>query len=224
MSEIQMPGAAGIKRRDLHFFWVLDRSASMTGDKIQSLNHAIRESVPAMREEAGKNPSVNLLVRVVTFGDSAEWQVSAPTPVDQFQYSDVHPDGATKMGAALGLVADGLTAIRGRAIPPVIVLVTDGQPTDNFDEGLARLMATGAGPMAIRIGIAIGDDAKHEPLKKFINNPEYPVLKADNAEMLTQYIKWASTVVTKTASETPGVQAAPPVLDPPKAQDLTEVW
>ena len=33
MAEIQMPGAAGIKRRDLHFFWVLDRSASMTGEQ-----------------------------------------------------------------------------------------------------------------------------------------------------------------------------------------------
>lgn len=147
-----------------------------------------------------------------------------PTPVGQFQHIDVHPDGATPMGAALGLVADGLASIRGGAIPPVIVLVTDGQPTDNFDDGLAKLMATSPGPMAIRIGIAIGDDAKHDPLKKFINNPEYPVLEAGNAQMLVEYIKWVSTVVTKVASETPSVQATPPVIDTPKVQDATQVW
>jgi len=220
MTEIEMPGQAGIKRRDLHFFWVLDASASMTGSKIYSLNHAIREALPAMQAEAALHPEVNLLVRVVTFGYSVKWHVPTPTPVAQFQHLDVQPDGSTPMGEALGLVANAMAGIRGRNVPPVIVVVTDGQPTDNFEDGLAKLMATEYGPKSIRLGIAIGADAKHEPLLKFINNAEYPVLDANNPAAVAACIKWVSTIAVKAASNPRGAE---PIV-PPAVSSGAEVW
>ena len=42
--------------RPLHFIWIADCSGSMSGDKIQSLNTAIREAIPEMRKVALANP------------------------------------------------------------------------------------------------------------------------------------------------------------------------
>ena len=46
------------------------------------------------------------------------------------------------MGKALSMVADELKIppMTPRALPPVLVLISDGQPTDDFDSGLQNLM------------------------------------------------------------------------------------
>ena len=50
-------------KRPLHFIWILDCSGSMQGDKIQTLNFAIKEAIPGMKDEANQNPTAQLLVR-----------------------------------------------------------------------------------------------------------------------------------------------------------------
>jgi len=109
------------------------------------------------------------------------------------------------MGEALKLVADQLRIppMAERALPPVLVLISDGQPTDDFEGGLRALLDLPWGKKAVRIAIAIGEDADREVLARFINNPEVPVLQANNPEALKKYIRWVSTVVLKTTSSPP---------------------
>ncbi|NES20786.1 MAG: hypothetical protein F6K41_18095 [Symploca sp. SIO3E6] len=95
-----------------------------------------------------------------------------------------------------------------RALPPVLVLLSDGQPTDDFQQGLSKLMAQPWGKKAVRIAIAIGQDADESVLQDYIGHPEIKPLLANNPEMLTRYIKWASTVVLKAASSPAGRAAA----------------
>jgi uncharacterized protein YegL len=87
-----------------------------------------------------------------------------------------------------------------RALPPVLVLISDGQPTDDFSSGLNKLMEQPWGKKAVRIAIAVGGDADHEVLQKFIGNPELLPLQADSPDALVRQIKWVSTVVLKAAS------------------------
>jgi len=87
-----------------------------------------------------------------------------------------------------------------RALPPVLVLISDGQPTDDFSGGLQALMNEPWGRKAVRVAIAIGEDADHEVLKQFIANPELEPLQANNPESLIKYIRWVSTAVLKSAS------------------------
>ena len=87
-----------------------------------------------------------------------------------------------------------------RALPPVLVLVSDGQPTDDFDGGLKALMDQPWGKKAVRIGISIGQDVDTEVLQKFIGNSELKPLAANSPEALVKHIKWASTAVLKSAS------------------------
>src|SRR5436309_13969428 len=114
----------------------------MAGAKIQQLNCAIRECIPAMQEEVRQNPECQMFVRVLTFSSGARWHVGQPTPVADFKWADVQADGVTDMGRAMELLADALCveAMGERALPRVLVLSSDGQPTDNFAGGLTKLV------------------------------------------------------------------------------------
>jgi len=87
-----------------------------------------------------------------------------------------------------------------RALPPVLVLISDGQPTDDFEAGLKALMEQPWGKKAVRIAVSIGRDVDDEVLQKFIGNSELKPLNANSPEALVKHIKWASTAVLKSAS------------------------
>lgn len=128
--------------RPLHFIYLCDCSGSMEAQgKIQSLNQAIRQSLPGMAAVARDNPEARVLVRVVRFADRAAWHIATPTPVEELQWVDLQARGVTAMGEALELVAAELRSppMEQRALPPVLVLISDGQPTDDFEAGLDSL-------------------------------------------------------------------------------------
>jgi uncharacterized protein YegL len=170
--------------------------------KIQALNTAVREAIPHMRKVAEDNPNAQVLVRAVKFSNGAQWHISQPTPVADFAWTDLTAEGETDMGKALQLVAEQLKMppMSERALPPVLVLISDGQPTDDFESGLRALMDQPWGKKAVRIAISIGRDADPEVLQRFIGNPELKPLAANSPEALVKHIKWASTAVLKSAS------------------------
>ncbi len=197
----ELPGGS-LATRPLHFIWILDCSGSMSIDgKIQGLNYAIRNAIPYMQKEADDNPYANVLVRAIKFSDGAIWHVP-PTKVQDFKWDDLSAAGFTDMGLALTMVARELKipSMSDRALPPVLSLISDGQPTDDFDAGLKALLEQPWGKSAVRVAIAIGQGADEETLRKFIVTPEIPVLRANNLEQLVIYIKWISTTVLKSVS------------------------
>lgn len=193
---------AELAKRPLQFIWIVDCSGSMQGKKIGELNFAVREAIPAMQEVAKENPNAEVFVRVLRFADGAQWQVSQPTKVEDFKWTDLLAKGVTDMGHAMSEVAKALSMknMPDRGLAPVLVLVSDGQPTDDFGSGLKELMAQPWGMKAVRIAIGIGDDVDEEALVKFIGNSEVKPLRASNSLELVNRIKWASTVPLKAAS------------------------
>ena len=199
-----------LSNRPLHFIYLCDCSGSMAAQgKMQALNQAIRQSLPGMAEVAEQNPEARVLVRAMRFADGAEWHLADTTPVQELQWRDLEAGGITAMGEALELVAGVLQSppMEERALPPVLVLISDGQPTDDFDAGLAKLMRQPWAQKAVRLAIAMGHDADLEVLQHFIGpepsgggkSPRRP-LQASNATTLAQYIQWASTAVVGAAS------------------------
>jgi uncharacterized protein YegL len=210
-----------LSSRPLHFIYLCDCSGSMAAQgKMRALNQAIRQSLPGMAEVARQNPEARVLVRAVRFADEAAWHLSEPTPVEQLHWRDLEAGGITAMGEALALVAAALRSppMEARALPPVLVLISDGQPTDDFERGLAELMRESWAQKAVRLAIAMGHDADLEVLQQFIGaeppgstlrgkSPRRP-LQASNATTLAQYIQWASTAVVGAASM-PASRVAP---------------
>jgi len=180
--------------RVLHFIWILDVSDSMnTDNKIQSLNNALREAIPAMQAAARSHPEANVLVRAVRFSDGAQWHIPEPTPIADLRWEDLRAQGETHLGAALRMVADGLRGLPvERGLPPHLVLVSDGFPTDDWKAGLKVLMDQPLGRAAIRLAVAIGQDADVQVLENFIGNREFHALRANNAATLAEKIIFAS--------------------------------
>lgn len=235
-----MPNRPGgeLASRPLHFIWICDCSGSMAADgKIQALNNAIREATPHMQKVADENPNAQVLVRAIKFSNSAQWHISQPTPIEDFKWTDLSAEGVTDMGKALMLLAEQLRIppMTDRALPPVLVLISDGQPTDDFGSGLKTLLELPWGKKAVRVAIAIGADADQRVLDKFIANPELKPLLANSPESLVKYIKWVSTAVLKSASQPPSqvkvdpaasnVPIPPPPAPPdPEPSSSEDVW
>jgi uncharacterized protein YegL len=141
--------------------------------------------------------------------------------------------GNTDMGAALAAVAQQVRveAMPHRALPPVMLLLSDGEPTDDFGAGMAALSAQPWARKAVRLAIALGSDADEGPLKQFIGHDEVPPFRANNPDQLVRYIRWASTAVVSSASAPPstttgsGTAAATsiPLPAPPDVSDFSQV-
>ena len=210
--------------RPLHFIWLLDCSGSMAeGGKIQALNNAIREVVPAMRSAAEGNPEVQFYVRAIKFSSGASWHVADALELSQFKWVDLQADGETDMGQAFALAAEELRSLPtdARLLPPVLVLVSDGKPTDDWKGALQALLDVPWGKRAVKQAIAIGQDADFDTLQKFIDNRERQVLRADSAEQLVKWIKWVSTSVTATP---PGKEMPATPVPAPVAPADDSVW
>ena len=187
--------------RPLHIVWLLDCSGSMAqGGKIEALNNAIREVIPAMRKAAEGNQEIQFFVRAIRFSTGAAWHIPEPAALSSFKWTDLVAEGETDLGQALRLLVEDLRTLPrdARMLPPQIVLVSDGKPTDDWRAALQILFDEPWGARAVRQAIAIGHDADHETLRKFINHPDRPVIRADNAEQLVRYFRYVSTSVTGT--------------------------
>lgn len=199
----ELPGGR-MAYRPVHFFWLLDCSSSMSiNGKIGSLNFAVKEAIPEMRQAASENASAQLLVRVITFSTGAQWHVRIPTPIEQFEWSDVTAHGVTDLGQALRMVARELQTppMPERAMQPVLALVSDGLPTDDWRSGLQAVDSTPWGRRTIRVAVSIGqEDADTAMLKEFLADPEIEPLQADNPTQLARAIRWASTIAVRAAS------------------------
>jgi uncharacterized protein YegL len=226
MSEgVQLPGGR-IASRPMHFIWIVDCSGSMGYEgKIQALNNAVREALPQMQDAALAQPQADVLVRVVSFSEGARWVVAEPTPVEDFTWNDLPAGGITDLGAALSLVTEQLRVppMSPRALPPVLVLISDGQPTDDYEAGLDELLAEPWGQKAVRVAIAIGRDAEEEVLRRFIADPNIRPVQANNPEQLVRYVRWASTLITP-VSQPKRDDQMPTVLPPHPAGIGDVTW
>ena len=127
--------------RPMHFIWLVDCSGSMAYEgKIQALNHAVR-SVPQMVDAARRNRK-----RGIGAGDrpslkARRWVIDATRALDRSP-GPTSRLAARRTGPRARMVAGELMLppMSERALPPVLVLISDGQPTDDFGNGLAALL------------------------------------------------------------------------------------
>jgi uncharacterized protein YegL len=210
MQGIGRPGGP-LETIPLHFIWLCDCSGSMAeNNKIGELNEAIRGAIPAMRAIAKENPSVQIYVRAIKFAEAAEWHVEKAERLNAFEWGDLRAGGRTALGSALQLVASVLNcpAMPPRALPPVLVLISDGNPTDDFESGLEKLEASDWGKKAVRIAISVEARDNMDVLEKFTGKNNLKPLRAANSNALVEFIKFCSTEVLKSASSAavrPGV-------------------
>ncbi|HAS72809.1 MAG TPA: tellurium resistance protein [Clostridiales bacterium UBA8960] len=213
---IERDGKMG--NRDLHLFFIIDASDSMSyGGKVETLNNAIREAIPHIRAIA-REAEGSTKVHALSFSTGARW-LKKNVDIRDFTWDNISTKGVTDMGRGFEMLAEKLTSdFQGeRGYQPVMILLSDGMPTDDYEAGLKKLKATKWGGKAIRISIAIGSETDVDVLQEFIGDSfrgELKPLKAKNASELKNYIRWASTAATN-ASINPmkGMLPPPPTME-----------
>ena len=119
--------------RPLPVILLADVSGSMGVDgKIQALNHAVREMIEAFQDESDLRAEIH--VSVITFGGQS--RVHLPLgPARNVSWTDLGASGGTPMGAAFELarqMVEDKAVVPSRAYSAHIILLSDGQPTDEW--------------------------------------------------------------------------------------------
>ena len=193
--------AVSVPRRTMTLFFLIDTSGSMSGNKIGAVNDAIVNVLPMLEDISSSNPDAEIKVAAMEFSNGTKWLYNEPKSVEDFKWIDVQAGGLTSLGEAglelnSKLSRSGYMKSASGSYAPAIILLSDGGPTDNFDGGLQTIQGNNWFKNAIRIAIAIGDDADLDVLARFTGNSE-AVIKVQNIDALKQIIR----IVAVTSSQ-----------------------
>ena len=199
----------GVPRRVMVLFFIVDTSGSMAGDKIESVNVAVKEVLPIISDLSNDNPDAQIKVAAMEFSSGTEWMYPQPVEAENFQWRDLEAGGLTSLGEACVELKSKLStkAFMQQAtgsFAPAIILMSDGEPTDDYKHGLEKLKGNNWFKAAIKVAIAIGDDANQNLLAEFTGNSE-AVLTVHTKDQLKQIIRFVSVTASQVASKSSSV-------------------
>ena len=206
---------------------IIDSSKSMEEKgNIGKVNEAMREMAPQLVAIENAN-NVDILLAPIIFNNGASWvgldSNGNPQKADSFNWFDVTASGGTDMGVAFGLLTQKLTTkenggwLDGRkGLRPILLLISDGAPTDMWEMPLKMLSRRGWFKVAMKFAIAV-EDANISVLEKFTGNNETiyntDSLRTDLASLVKVIILEASQAVSDTGGLNPEDTAAPTQQD-----------
>ena len=205
-----------LPRRVMTLFLLVDTSGSMTiNQNIGKVNSAIDEMIPLLKEVSDENADAEIKVAVMEFSTGCRWVThdeygqEGAECLDGFVWNDLEASGVTDMGAAFTELESKLSRNTGfmksatGAFAPVIILLSDGQPTDNIHPGLDKLKRNNWYRAATKIAIAV-DNGDTTALTAFTGSIE-GVLKVnsnrdDLKKMLCKLAVVSSTMQSRSVS------------------------
>lgn len=210
--------------RRLPVYLVLDTSGSMSGESIQQVNNGVQMLVAALRQDPYALETAWL--SVITFSSDAD--VAVPlTELTAFQTPNLVASGGTSLGAGLAKVAEcaskelvKTTATTKGDWRPMVFLMTDGGPTDDWKKGLARFKQE---KWSVVVGCCV--DSGDESVLKQITESVVKLNTSDSAS-IKAFFKWISSSVSQgskgveqSGKEVQGLNELPP--PPPEIKVVT---
>lgn len=173
----------------------MDTSGSMYGEPIEAVKNGMQVLVSTLRQDPYALETAYL--SVITFNSTAQ-QVSTLTELSAFQQPNLDANGCTALGEALSLLAQKVdqevtktTAEVKGDWKPLVFIMTDGEPTDDLNKGLAEFKKRKFGMV---VACAAGQGANTDTLKKITES----VVQLDTADSATikSFFKWVSASVS----------------------------
>lgn len=182
---------------------LLDVSGSMRGKKIESLYDATIDMVETFAAAQAREQEID--VAIITFGGTLELHTSY-TPVKDLRARGINKfsaSGQTPMGTAVRMAKDMIddkTVTTGRIYRPAVVLVSDGEPTDSWEEPFKSFINDGRSAKCQRFAVAIGKDARRDVLEKFTLDAN-AVFYAEDAKDISEQFKTISMSISTMAQK-----------------------
>jgi uncharacterized protein YegL len=139
----------------------------------------------------------------MTFSSVAQWVYDLYLEKDvTSDWANLEASGLTNLGLALDELRrhlsfeNGILSDLDNAYPPLVIFISDGSPTDNWEKPLRMLQENQNYQKSFKRVIAIGDDADKDVLTQFTGTNE-AVFTVHNIEALKQIIR----VVAVTSSQ-----------------------
>jgi uncharacterized protein YegL len=197
---------------------LLDASYSMTDDsKISTLNSAVKKMLATLKKE--ESQASEFLISIISFGGNSGRLELQPTNASNVNFNDLVADGMTPLGSALKIAKDLVedkNQTPSRAYRPLIVLVSDGYPNDEWEKPFQEFVELGRSAKCDRMAMAIGDDADMVMLNKFVAGTGHDVFAANQAEEIHGFFKFVTMSVTaRKNSQNPNVVPNDATLTPP---------
>lgn len=181
--------------RRLPVYLLLDTSGSMSGEPIEASKNGVQVLVSTLRQDPYALETAFL--SVITFDSSAK-QVCPLTELAAFQPPNLVASGSTAFGEALELLAQKISSevttttaeVKGDW-KPLIFIMTDGEPTDDWQKGIQALKKVKTGAI---VACAAGPNANTNVLKQITEI----VVQLDTADSATikAFFKWVSASIS----------------------------
>ena len=202
-----------LPRKMCPVIFLLDTSGSMYGAPIGAVNAALESVLPELISMNDSNPDNEIKVAVLTFDFDAEWkfggeELLSPEEVKD-SWNDLNANGSTAMGAAFRALNEKLSTTHGfmkrasGSVAPVLFLLSDGEPTDDYQAGLQKLKNNNWYKIAVRVAVGYGD-SNDDVLREFTMNSE-TVIHTNNPAELKKMIKFIAVTSSRVASKGGGV-------------------
>lgn len=174
--------------------YLLDTSGSMSGSRIEKLNRIMKKTLDDLSMLNVEEEYV-IKASILSFATSCKWITSGLMNIKEIEWKNLESDGITSLGAAFKelwekLCRDELLKFENnqRILRPIIVLFTDGQPTDSYKYGLMQLKKNAWFSHALKFAVGLDDnDIDRQILVEFVENQKCVIL-ADDMDIICQRI------------------------------------
>ncbi|WP_029544499.1 VWA domain-containing protein [Selenomonas sp. AB3002] len=205
-------------RRMCPVIFLVDTSGSMDGAPIGAVNSAIEGVLPELCAMNDENADAEIKTAIMSFSGGADWVTGDKLVSPQnVAWNGMDAMGPTEMGAAFRELDKKLSIETGfmrrasGSVAPVLFLLSDGAPTDDYQSALAKLKENNWYKVAVRVAIGYGD-ADDNILAEFTGNRE-TVLHTNSPEDLKKMIRFVSITSSMVASRKVATNAAEEASD-----------
>lgn len=182
--------------RRLPIYILIDCSESMVGEALDAVNVGLLSLVSDLRSDPVAIETAWL--SLITFAGKAR-QITPLTEITRFSPPSLSVGPGTSLGAGFDLLAQCINREVRKSTPnqkgdwkPMVFLLTDGMPTDDWNGAIKRFQSSTSGINIIAIGC--GEDIDTEILKAI--TPNVLLMKSMSPGDLKAFFKWVSTSVS----------------------------
>ncbi len=189
------------QKRQKPVILILDTSGSMDCEgRIDQLNRGVRGLLTDLAKI--RSASVEMCISIIEFGgDNATLAVDY-TKLRDVRWTDLRPHGCTPLGSALMLAKDIIedkSKLSTNAYRPTVILMSDGIPTDDYEEAMVKFTTTGRTAKCDRFVAAV-QGADENVLACFVKDKESHFFRAENAGDICEFMKFMSSSIVNSST------------------------